>query len=147
MAFGEKLRRARLALNMSQKELAVQAGIGERSVHNYEQNGMYPQASKLNKIAEVLNVTVSYLFGDDEPGQSSSADQESFLNSAKEQFGYKGRREAQEVLERANALFAGGDLEESDKEIFFQSLMESYLESKGDARKKFSPKKRVSRKR
>lgn len=50
-----------------------------------------------------------------------------------------------EVLARATALFAGGDLDDEAKEVFFQSLMEVYLESKAEARAKFNPKQRKSK--
>ena len=63
------------------------------------------------------------------------------------EYGIKGAREATEILTRASALFAGGELDEEAKDIFFQSLMEVYLESKEEARSKFGGKKRASRSR
>ena len=42
---------------------------------------------------------------------------------------------------------AGGELDDDAKDTFFQAIMEVYLESKEEARVKFSPKKRVSKKR
>ena len=143
MTFGERLRNARTAMNLSQKELAVKAGIGERSMTKYEQRGVHPQAPTLKKLAEILNVTVSYLLGDDESSKQTNADQEKFLQSAKRDFGYKGLREAEDVLGRVSALFAGGELNEKEKEIFFQSIMEDYLECKAEAREKFTGKKRL----
>ena len=56
-------------------------------------------------------------------------------------------REAQEILDKAGALFAGGDLDEDAEDVFFQSLMEVYLDSKKNAQEKYTPKRyRVSRK-
>ena len=143
MTFGERLKGVRIAMNLSQKELATKAEIAERSIHNYEQLGMHPQAPALKRLAEALNVTVSYLL-DDESSKQINADQEKFLESAKKSFGYKGKREAQDVIERATALFAGGELEEQEKEIFFQSITEAYFETKTKAREKFSSKKRLT---
>jgi len=144
MTFGERLRNARVAMNLTQTELALKAGIAERSMPKYEQHGVHPQAPTLKKLAGVLNVTVSYLLGDDEPSERVSANHEKFLESAKKNFGYKGKREAQDIVERVTALFAGGELKEQEKEIFFQSLTEAYFETKAKARKKFSGKKRLS---
>ena len=39
MTFGEKVKEARLALNMSQTELSQITGISERSLYTYEQLG------------------------------------------------------------------------------------------------------------
>ena len=153
MTFGEKIKSARLALNLSQIELAEKAGITERSIYSYEQTGTFPKSPILKKLAEALNVTVSYLLDEEESAEDSPLgdkqayiDHELFLANAKKGFGYKGVREAKEVISRAAALFAGGDLDNEAKDFFFQSLMEVYLESKAEAREKFSGRRRVSRK-
>lgn len=147
MTFGEKIRQARIALNLSQSELAAKTGISERSLYTYEQTGTMPRSGNMKKIAEALNVSVSYLLDEDESNQHKHMDQDMFLANVKHAFGYRGAKEATEILNKASALFAGGELNDEAKEIFFQSLMEVYLESKAEAREKFTPRKRVSRKR
>ena len=56
-------------------------------------------------------------------------------------FGSKGAKEAQEVLGRVNSLFAGGELDEDAKDVFFQAIMSVYMDSKKTAREKYTPKK------
>jgi len=72
--------------------------------------------------------------------------EELFLADVKNEYGHKGAREARAVLDKASALFAGGELDDEAKEIFFQSLMQVYLESKAEAREKFTPTRRKRRK-
>jgi transcriptional regulator with XRE-family HTH domain len=146
MTFAEKVKKARLALNLSQTELSEKAGISERSIYTYEQTGTYPRKAVLKRLAEALNVTVAYLMDENETDRHANIDAELFLANAKNQFGAKGAKEAQEVLARASALFAGGELEDAAKEIFMQSLQEVYMESKAEARAKFTPNSRKSRK-
>ena len=146
MTIGEKLRAARIALNLSQIELAEKVGITERSIYNYEQTETYPKPTTLKKLAEALNVTVAYLMDEEETDRHKNLDQELFIANARNEYGAKGAREASELLSRASALFAGGELEDGAKDIFFQSLMEVYLESKAEARERFTPRKRKSRK-
>jgi len=146
MTFGEKLINARLALNLSQIELGEKAGITERSIYSYEQAGTLPRAAVLKRLAEALNVSVAYLMDEDETDKMKNIDEELFLANAKNEYGHKGAREAQAVLDKASALFAGGELDDEAKDIFFRSLMEVYLESKAEAREKFSPKRRKRRK-
>ena len=146
MTIGEKLRSARITMNLSQIELAEKVGVSERSIYNYEQTETYPKPTILKKLAEVLNVTVTYLMDEEETDKDKNIDQEMFIANAKNKHGYKGAREATELINRATALFAGGELEDGAKDIFFQSLMEVYLESKAEAREKFTPRKRKSRK-
>jgi len=66
MTFGEKLKKARLALNYSQSEVAELSGISERSLYTYEQTGTMPRSGNIRKLAEVLNVSVGYLMDEDE---------------------------------------------------------------------------------
>ena len=143
MTFGEKLKTVRLSLNLSQSELAGKTGISERSLYAYEQTGALPRSGNLRKIADALNVSVSYLLDEEETDSTKNIDDDIFIANSKNEFGYKGAREATEILSRASALFAGGELDDSAKELFFQSLMEVYLDSKQEARKKFSPKQRA----
>ena len=143
MTFGEKLKAVRLSLNLSQSELAEKTGISERSLYTYEQTGTLPRSSNLRKIADALNVSVSYLLDEEETDPNKNIDHDIFIANSKNQYGYRGAREATELLSRASALFAGGELDDDAKELFFQSLMEVYLDSKQEARKKFSPKQRA----
>jgi transcriptional regulator with XRE-family HTH domain len=147
MTFGEKVKQARLSQNLSQTELAAMTGISERSLYTYEQTNTIPRAGNLKKLAEALRVSVGYLIDEYETDTQKDIDQDLFLANVKNEFGSRGAREANELLQRAHALFAGGELEDSAKEIFFQSFMEVYLESKSETRTKFTTKSRVSRKR
>ena len=141
MTFGEKVKEARLALNLSQTELAQITGISERSLYTYEQLGTLPRKSNVRKLAEALHVSVSYLMDDEETDTQSNLDKDLFISSARESFGYKGAKEAQEVLGRVNSLFAGGELDDDAKDVFFQAVMAVYMDSKQNAKEKFTPKK------
>lgn len=145
MTFGEKIKTVRLSLNLSQSELAEKTGISERSLYTYEQTGIMPRSGNIQKLADALNVSVSYLLDEEETDLHKNIDQDIFITNSKNEFGYKGAREAADILSRAYALFAGGELDDEAKELFFQSLMEVYVDSKREARKKFSPKKRASK--
>ena len=146
MTFGEKLLKARLVHNLKQRELGAKCGVSERSIYSYEQMGILPRTNTLKKLAEVLGVSVSYLMDEEETDPQKDISDEIFIANVRNQYGHKGAREAQEILTRASALFAGGELSEESKELFIQSLMETYLESKAEARNKFGSRRRVSRK-
>ena len=146
MTFGDKLQNARLALNLSQIELGEKAGVSERSIYSYEQTGTFPRTAVLKRLAEALNVSVTYLMDEDETDRMKNLGEELFIANAKNKFGHTGAREAQAILEKASALFAGGELDDEAKDIFFQSLMEVYFESKAEAREKFATKRRAKKK-
>lgn len=141
MTFGEKLKNARLAMNLSQSEVAEMTGISERSLYTYEQTGVLPRSGNIRKLAEALQISVGYLLDEEETDTTKDIDHDIFIANAKNEYGYKGAKEATDILSRASALFAGGELNDSAKDLFFQSLMEVYLESKEEARAKFTPKR------
>lgn len=141
MTFGEKLKKIRHEQNLSQVELAKLSGVTERSLYTYEQLGIIPRKSNVIKIANALNMSVESLLTDEECVEDTPTDEAAFVATAKEQYGYKGAKEAQDVLNRTRALLAGGDLDEDAKDVFFRALMEVYLESKAEAHDKFTPKK------
>lgn len=142
MTFGEKVKTARTAMNISQTELASLTGISERSLYTYEQLNTIPRRSNVQKLADALHVSVTYLLDEQESDTQKDIEQESFILKVKNSYGNRSAHEAQEVLERAGALFAGGELDDDAKEIFMQSLMEVYLSSKAKASEKFTPKSR-----
>ena len=145
MTFGEKVKQLQLVQNLSQSELAEKTGISARSLYTYEQTGTMPRSGNMRKIADALHVSVSYLLDEEETDLQKNVDQDIFIANVKNEYGYKGVREANAILSRASALFAGGEVDAA-KDLFFQSLMEVYLESKEEARAKFTP-KRVRRSR
>ena len=147
MTFGEKLRETRIEHNLSQSELAEMTGLSERSLYTYEQLDVIPRKNNIRKLAEALSVSPEYLLAGQPDASGRKFDGEAMIEQVREEFGAKGAREAQEILEKAGALFAGGDLDEDAKDVFFQSLMEVYLDSKKNAQEKYTPKRyRVSRK-
>ena len=140
MTFGEKLKDLRLKLNYSQSELAEVTGISERSLYTYESLGAIPRKSNIVKLASALKVDPSYLTDEAEIEPGDNFKEEEFIRRAKSRYGDKGRREAKAILERTGALFAGGALDEDAKDIFMESIMKIYMESKEEARHRFTKK-------
>jgi len=146
MTFGEKLITARLALNLTQQELGAMVGVSLRTIYSYEHGGKYPRRTTLDRLAEMLGVTAAYLMNEEETDAQKDIDHEQFLSKARKDYGYKGARDAQRMIEQATVLFAGGELDEDSKDKVFQALSEVYFDSKAKAREKFTPKRRISRK-
>ncbi len=57
----ERLIQRRHALNMSQSELALKAGVSERTIVSYEAGDGQPTFRSLQKIADALDIKASYL--------------------------------------------------------------------------------------
>ena len=67
---GKRLRDARLAKGLSQKELGVSAGIDMSSasarINQYERHKHVPDYGTAQRLASVLDVPVMYLYADDD---------------------------------------------------------------------------------
>lgn len=59
------IRAKRKEKNMTQKELAGKVGLTASTITKYEKGLLEPNIETLNKIADVLNVTINDLIGDD----------------------------------------------------------------------------------
>lgn len=131
MTFGEKIRSLRKGKKMSQQELASMVGVSYRTIRSWEVEGRYPKQNILyQKLADALQCDVSYLMSENA----------SFITEASEQFGNRGAKQAQQILEQAAAMFAGGSLSNEDKIAFMDDMQMLYLDSKRRA-KKYTPKK------
>ena len=122
MTFGEKIKTLRSQKKMSQTDLAKSIGVSLRTIRGWEE--LY------NKLSNSLGCDVSYLM----------SDEENFITTAAEQYGSRGAKQAQAILEQTAALFAGGDLSDTDQIAFLNEIQSLYLDSKKRA-KKFTPKK------
>ena len=145
MTFAEKLLKARTASGLTKIELGKMVGVTERTIYNYEEGGRYPTRPTLERLAAALNVTSAYLMNEEETDTQKNLEQERFLSKAREDFGYKGAQGAQNIIDQAAVLFAGGELDEQSKDLVFQAITEVYFDSKARAREKFTPKSRKKR--
>ncbi len=133
MAFGEKIKSLRKSKGMNQTQLANALGVSPRTIRGWEAEGRYPKQHELyQKLADTLECDISYLM----------TEGEAFITEAAEQYGSRGAKQAQQILEQAAAMFAGGELTDDDKTAFMDEIQMLYLDSKKRA-KKFTPKKYI----
>ncbi len=131
MKFGEKLRDLRQRSGLTQAELAEKAGISLRTVNYYESGTTYPKKRETYKIlADILDVDVNYLRNEDDE----------FITMANQKYGYRGAKQAEELVTQIGGLFAGGELSESDKDAVMQALQKAYWDAK-EENKKYTPKR------
>lgn len=132
MTFGEKIRALRVEKHLTQQDFAKALGINTRMITRYENGISYPRSREAyQKIADFFGVDVNYLL----------TENEEFVVAASAQYGGRGRKQAQDLLNGMSALFAGGSLTEVDKDAVMQAMQEIYFESKARNIKKYTPKK------
>ena len=57
MTTGERIRNARVAQNMTQKELAKRLGISPQGIVQWENGSRHPKTDSLKRIAAALDVS------------------------------------------------------------------------------------------
>lgn len=119
MEFTEKLQKLRKEKGLTQTELAEQVGVSCRCIQNYELGARYPKRDILNRLCTVLGTRVEYLVSSDD-----------FFGLVKAEDGARGLVSAQQLLDCAGALFAGGDMSEDDKDKVMLALQNIYWKSK-----------------
>ncbi len=131
MTFGEKVKDARKKLNMSQDDLAAKMEVSRRTITSWETDKALPRTRKVYEgLAEALQVQLNYLLSDDE----------AFVMDGAEQYGYRGKKGAEKLVQELTGLFAGGELAEEDMDALAFAVQAAYVEAKKN-NKKYTPKK------
>lgn len=71
MAYFDKIKEARLALGLTQDQVAQQIGVAKSTFTGYEKGIREPNMLTLSKIMKVLHVDANYLFQDESPSSPS----------------------------------------------------------------------------
>ena len=139
-SFAEKVRDARIELGLTQPQLGELCGVSGRAVQTYEKGEKMPREATMLKLAKALHVSVKFLTDMECDNPLADIEKDGYIEEARERYGAKGVRDVQSLLNDNQALFAGGELSEVQKDEFFQAIMAAYLTCKEEAKKKFSSK-------
>ena len=121
MTFGEKLRKYRKEKGLTQAELAKLAGTSKTTIVNYEGGTTYPQDRGVYaRLAGILEIDADFLHNENDE----------FVANASELYGTTGRNQAEKLLSDAAALFAGGDIDEEQKQEVLNALQEIFYDCK-----------------
>lgn len=131
MTFGEKVKNERNRLGLNQDELAKKIGVTRRVISSYENDSSRPRGTeRYKKLAEALGVNINYLLSEDE----------AFIADVEDNYGYRGAKQAKELLAEVTGLFAGGEMADEDMREMVDAIQEAYLIAKKN-NKKYTPKK------
>ena len=130
MEFKDRLREMRTRAGISQAELARRAGVSERTVQNYEMGSRRPQQMEIvQKLAEALDTTATCLLGSEG----------THVVNAYERGGATAARDVEQLVSEISGLFAGGSLDEEEKDAVMAALTRAYWDAKEENRK-YAPK-------
>lgn len=145
-SFGDNLKKIRKEKGITQAALASAVGVNRRAIVSYEKEDRYPRTHDIyEKMAAYLGCTVDDLVKEsnlpsdiqEEPG-TPDAENEQFIEEAAQKYGPRGRRQAEEAVSTITGLFAGGELDEEDRDAVMQAVQEAYWRAK-EVNRKYTP--------
>lgn len=144
MNIGEFIKKLREERKLSINQLALYSDVSAAHISRIERGLREPSPEILKKVSQALKVPyedlmkiAGYL---DQQDNNLSSKEDEFITKAQEQYGYRGKKQAKELLENIRSLFDGGELPEEDRDEFFRAITEIYFEAK-EKNKKYTPKK------
>jgi len=121
MTFAEKLRMLRKRNGFTQSQLADMLGITPRTLINYEMGRCCPKQTELYmKLATVFNVKMEDLI----------TDSESITDKKEESGEESASKEMRRLLAKMGGLFAGGELNEEDRDKVMYAITDMYWKAK-----------------
>lgn len=135
---GDKVKALRLSKKITLTALSRASGLSDRAIRYIENNERQPSVDAIKKLSAALDVGTDYFMEDDLFSQEIR--KEELLAQAKERYGSRGMAQARAVYESAKGLYAGGRLNEEERDDFRDLMMEIFFDSKEEA-KKYTPKK------
>lgn len=131
MSFGTRLKDARKRAGLQQKELAERSGVSLRTIQNWEGDKRRPSHFEaVADVARVLCVSSTELL----------SEEDARVIDAAERGGAKGKRDVEALIAEVSGLFAGGELDEEEKEGVIAALNQAYWEAR-EKNRKYAPKK------
>lgn len=143
MTFAEKVKQARIAAEMTQQQLADAVKVSSRAIKAYEKGQMHPRQGTICLIGQALKVSIRYLTDDTCTNPTEDIEKDEYIVEARTQYGAKGARDVQALLHENAALFAGGEISQEEKDLYFEALTKAYLKSREVAKERFGKKKDV----
>ena len=131
MSFVTRLKEARNRAGLQQKELAVRSGVSLRTIQNWEGDKRRPSHfDAVADVARVLGVSSAELL----------SEEDTRVIEASERGGSRGRRDVEALIAEVSGLFAGGELDDEEKEGVIAALNQAYWEAR-EKNRKYTPKK------
>ena len=140
MELGEKIRKIRTEKGFTQKDLAEKLEVSLKSIGNYESGYRKPTPKTLVKLAQLLDVSTTYLSDPHCFDRYAGMEKDKYISQTLNLYGNKEAIDLNSLLEANQAAFAGGELSESQKDKFFQAITEMYFACKEEASKKYGRK-------
>lgn len=143
MTFAEKVKKSRLEAGFTQKQLADEIKVSARAVRSYESGALNPRQGTIFLIAKALKVSIKYLTDEDCDYPREDIEKDEYIVDAREQYGTRGVRDMETLLNESAALFAGGELSQEEKDLYYQAITKAYLKSREAAKEKFGKKNNI----
>lgn len=140
MTFAEKVKKSRIEAGLTQKQLADEVKVSARAIKAYEADKLHPRQGTIFLIAKALKVSIKYLTDEECDDPREEIEKDEYIVDARKRYGTRGVRDMEALLNESAALFAGGELSQEEKDLYYQAITKAYLKSREAAKEKFGKK-------
>lgn len=137
MLLGERIKEARLAKGLTQKQLAEMLNTTDATVNRYEKGVRNPDPETLETIADILEVSMDYLFGKTNIPNIYIPEE----YARKHKITKRDLTQYEDFIEQAGIFFMDDEVAEEDKEKLFRDISELFWKAKEMNKKKYGRKK------
>ena len=136
MEFKDRLKAKRTEMQLTQAELAQRAGVTARTIQNYETGNRKPQHMEIvQKLADALGTHTDALLGSGG----------TYVIDAYEAGGARAAHDVDALVSEISGLFAGGELDQQEKDGIIAALNEAYWIARKE-NLKYAPGRRTAKK-
>ena len=135
MTFAEKVKFRRESLGLSQHKLSELVGVTPKIITGYEKGYSKPRGTTAHKLARALGVSVAYLVNDEIEDPTYDVEIAPYAAETHIKYGAKASRDVEELLKSNQVLFAGGTLDQDEKDMFYEAITKAYWASKNEAKR------------
>lgn len=143
MKIGEYIKKVREEKELSINQLALYSNVSAAHISRIERGLREPSPEILKKVSEALRVQYKDLMkiaGYLDTETDGICKDKDFIDQAKNKYGPRGKKQAEDLLDNVKSMFDGGELPEEDKDEFFRAVADMYFDAK-QKNKKYTPKK------
>lgn len=137
MLLGERIKEARLAKGLTQKQLAEMLNATDATVNRYEKGVRSPDPETLKAIADILDVSVDYLLGKTDIPNAYIPEE----YTKKHKVTKRDLMQYEDFIKQAGIFFMNDEVAEEDKEKLFRDISELFWKAKEMNKKKYGRKK------
>lgn len=119
------------------------SAASRRSIIAYEKGDKHPRDRMLYQLAKALHVSIRYLKDDTCENPREDIEKDIYIMETQNEYGARDARNVAALLAENQALFAGGELSQTEKDLFFEAADDGIRHQQAAGKRKVRQKEKL----